>query len=145
MIPMLLEKGCISIHALREEGDSGSSGQRAGAGYFYPRPPRGGRPKAIRVLATRLAISIHALREEGDDGAWGKVCVSGDISIHALREEGDQGVEQVGLCHIISIHALREEGDQVCRPWPHHLGYISIHALREEGDFFCTNFRGDFL
>ena len=34
--------------------------------YFYPRPPRGGRPiKMPRKHLTR-DISIHALREEGD-------------------------------------------------------------------------------
>ena len=78
---------------------------------FYPRPPRGGRPRPQRLRGHQRAISIHALREEGD-----KVCkvifyrlvpflstpsarratklaaiVAGDgsISIHALREEGD--------------------------------------------------------
>ncbi len=55
----------ISIHALREEGDT---------------PPVGGRAAA--------KISIHALREEGDrDGS--NHCSGGLISIHALREEGD--------------------------------------------------------
>ena len=34
----------ISIHALREEGDSGSGGASARRRNFYPRPPRGGRP-----------------------------------------------------------------------------------------------------
>ena len=34
--------------------------------YFYPRPPRGGRPAVGQVLAAQWAISIHALREEGD-------------------------------------------------------------------------------
>ena len=33
----------ISIHALREEGDNDSPAEGAGTGYFYPRPPRGGR------------------------------------------------------------------------------------------------------
>ncbi len=33
----------ISIHALREEGDSVSSATRMRSWYFYPRPPRGGR------------------------------------------------------------------------------------------------------
>ena len=79
----------ISIHALREEGDvdvvrcaefhgqflSTPSARRAtilsrGGGctvaYFYPRPPRGGRRRAGRVLLLHLPISIHALREEGD-------------------------------------------------------------------------------
>ena len=35
----------ISIHALREEGDPAASFGRCGASHFYPRPPRGGRPK----------------------------------------------------------------------------------------------------
>ena len=34
----------ISIHALREEGDLMQSRSIAGLPYFYPRPPRGGRP-----------------------------------------------------------------------------------------------------
>ena len=35
-------------------------------GYFYPRPPRGGRPSAARDMGDSMEISIHALREEGD-------------------------------------------------------------------------------
>ena len=57
----------ISIHALREEGDS--------------------LPVSLPQLNVR--ISIHALREEGDPDAsliLGRVIA---ISIHALREEGD--------------------------------------------------------
>ena len=34
----------ISIHALREEGDVPLPPLRQGIRYFYPRPPRGGRP-----------------------------------------------------------------------------------------------------
>ena len=34
----------ISIHALREEGDARRRCARSGSNYFYPRPPRGGRP-----------------------------------------------------------------------------------------------------
>ena len=33
---------------------------------FYPRPPRGGRPRPRIVFAHESLISIHALREEGD-------------------------------------------------------------------------------
>ena len=36
----------ISIHALREEGDPARPGAAAAMPYFYPRPPRGGRPRA---------------------------------------------------------------------------------------------------
>ena len=79
----------ISIHALREEGDYASrslslsvilflstpSARRATSSrkqaawfrnYFYPRPPRGGRPPLWRSLRASAKISIHALREEGD-------------------------------------------------------------------------------
>ena len=34
----------ISIHALREEGDVKAIKGDKVIGYFYPRPPRGGRP-----------------------------------------------------------------------------------------------------
>ena len=57
---------CISIHALREEGDRGG-GQTKGGGR----------------------ISIHALREEGDPMRVPPAFVALAISIHALREEGD--------------------------------------------------------
>ena len=81
--------GLISIHALREEGDSPPpiktaitsrflstpSARRAtprrlsarpGSLYFYPRPPRGGRPGDCTRDLRAVQISIHALREEGD-------------------------------------------------------------------------------
>ena len=80
--------GSISIHALREEGDSSTDFRWRRCSYFYPRPPRGGRrslmvtmPFLMRFLSTPSArrathigfiagiydgISIHALREEGD-------------------------------------------------------------------------------
>ncbi len=57
---------------------------------FYPRPPRGGRPKQAVPLCLRLTISIHALREEGDIISIDNNIDSADISIHALREEGDR-------------------------------------------------------
>ena len=33
---------------------------------FYPRPPRGGRHRALDSMMDKWDISIHALREEGD-------------------------------------------------------------------------------
>ena len=101
----------ISIHALREEGDTSKRRRRRTPCNFYPRPPRGGRhikkaqvpdnvqflstPSARRattqeqVFLTRSKISIHALREEGDAAASAKTAAEAKISIHALREEGD--------------------------------------------------------
>ena len=40
----------ISIHALREEGDSKNSSPSPGTANFYPRPPRGGRRTASRCF-----------------------------------------------------------------------------------------------
>ena len=39
----------ISIHALREEGDAGAAYSATTTAYFYPRPPRGGRPEGCHV------------------------------------------------------------------------------------------------
>ena len=101
----------ISIHALREEGDS-----------------------TLPCATLPKCISIHALREEGD-GFWRAGLLlakqflstpsarratwrllwhnlSMTISIHALREEGDYNDVLVESAANISIHALREEGDE---------------------------------
>ena len=56
----------ISIHALREEGDEPLKIAFVCAINFYPRPPRGGRPTQAARFIVVGGISIHALREEGD-------------------------------------------------------------------------------
>ena len=56
----------ISIHALREEGDFLLVNTKIHFFYFYPRPPRGGRPALCGPHFRISSISIHALREEGD-------------------------------------------------------------------------------
>ena len=124
---------CISIHALREEGDgsdlhqstlvglflSTPSARRATsdgrcpsvpARNFYPRPPRGGRPTATvgetdsyEFLSTPSARRATHLRRCAEDAL--------KISIHALREEGDVFPPAGAFVQKISIHALREEGD----------------------------------
>ena len=58
--------GCISIHALREEGDYTVKGDMTFKVDFYPRPPRGGRRAMLLRRSCGTTISIHALREEGD-------------------------------------------------------------------------------
>ena len=80
---------CISIHALREEGDR----------------------EACPYCHTRL-ISIHALREEGDHFfASSKIPVGRFLSTPSARRATVHR-EVPGLVAGISIHALREEGDQ---------------------------------
>ena len=102
---------CISIHALREEGDfdlskismmdmiflSTPSARRATflkyrlihqLYHFYPRPPRGGRRTlAVANLAVHIFLSTPSARRA--TGKPTRPAASADISIHALREEGD--------------------------------------------------------
>ena len=109
----------ISIHAPREGGDPAASHQPTPTAafqstppargattsvdrsssrrvYFNPRPPRGGRPEQIAVIAKVAKISIHAPREGGDlvlrRGKPGVV-----ISIHAPREGGDYNLQMQNL------------------------------------------------
>ena len=126
----------ISIHALREEGDSGAlsfswalflflstpSARRAtsppismaySSEYFYPRPPRGGRPirqglaghaKAFLSTPSARRATINIMKFEQ----------SLNISIHALREEGD---------HIIQ-HSTKRAGQ-----------FLSTPSVRRATDF----------
>ena len=99
----------ISIHALREEGDplccpadsccrsflSTPSARRAtcsfavcfqGHDYFYPRPPRGGRPNVWSNYNEYDQISIHALREEGDKSPF--ACMNGFCNFYPRPPRG---------------------------------------------------------
>ena len=53
----------ISIHALREEGDAQRPGRPQMPYYFYPRPPRGGRPRAfVPASTTKIFLSTPSVR-----------------------------------------------------------------------------------
>ena len=123
----------ISIHALREEGDlnrstttsccsgflSTPSARRATSvrmagglpiGYFYPRPPRGGRQRSGAVRCP-WSISIHALREEGDLTELPSPFVATHFYPRPPRGGRPTSLPNLSPDFIISIHALREEGD----------------------------------
>ena len=123
----------ISIHALREEGDAVQSRLQVQQRYFYPRPPRGGRPSRhqachdtcefLSTPSARRATYRHGAQESKGFDFYPRPPRGGRrrrtrrparprrISIHALREEGDAGVWCFRPPSWISIHALREEGD----------------------------------
>ena len=124
--------------------------------HFYPRPPRGGRPRdyhraahaglflstpsarratsGTQAFVRWLNISIHALREEGDDKILDKESDNDTISIHALREEGDAGIHGVSSASpiFLSTPSARRATTYCFRIFSPDS--ISIHALREEGD-----------
>ena len=84
-------------------------------GYFYPRPPRGGRQDDEISSGFFSGISIHALREEGDQ------CKSGPagrperfLSTPSARRATYNVLNYCDQA-VISIHALREEGDSWSR------------------------------
>ena len=148
----------ISIHALREEGDSSPIFKKVAILNFYPRPPRGGRRGVCAGIVAPELISIHALREEGDQ-VFGPLFLLFGISIHALREEGDRfTVRPVKVSGVfLSTPSARratkntvkgsQRGRFLSTPSARRATsksgisaanvQISIHALREEGDHPC--------
>ena len=101
----------ISIHALREEGDSAARIQECRRSHFYPRPPRGGRHDGVlrpagsdQFLSTpsaRRATLIGQLRQ-GEEFEF--------LSTPSARRATPEKLT-VKDSYTISIHALREEGD----------------------------------
>ena len=70
--------------------------------YFYPRPPRGGRPESERAKAAEEEfLSTPSARRATRRPAH--VQIGFAISIHALREEGDSknGEKHLRFCFII--------------------------------------------
>ena len=128
----------ISIHALREEGDTVSPSEIIVDKEISIHALReeGDPPKL--PFSHRPAISIHALREEGDVDCIHFLPVD-DISIHALREEGDLGAQ---LLHILAHDFYPRPprgGRRICHQIGSLIYVISIHALREEGDALYNN------
>ena len=91
----------ISIHALREEGDTVSA-DSVDLGEKFLSTPSARRATCGMPYGTQPeTISIHALREEGDRCAPVLSRELAHISIHALREEGDvcQSLERMVQRH----------------------------------------------
>ena len=143
---------------------SRASGGRA---YFYPRPPRGGRPQCISGQPeTRRFLSTPSARRATTDAGGStetglflstpsaRRATSGtavllheapDISIHALREEGDRAAAAVSTHGGNFYPRPPRGGRQGRKPEPHPSQRISIHALREEGDGLYIAFKYNIL
>ena len=104
----------ISIHALREEGDSGS--------FRMPYPTG--------------TISIHALREEGDGTTsstlWARFRF---LSTPSVRRATRIVFSIFRLILFLSTPSVRRATLRKAVAVQQY--YISIHALREEGDSFA--------
>ena len=130
--------------------------QTCSSSYFYPRPPRGGRPAGPVVFHHTSIISIHALREEGDREAGtvepltyqflstpsarratgGRAAPAKILRNFYPRPPrgGRRAVTFITAAEVLFLStpsARRATGKE--RPLS-RLPSISIHALREEGD-----------
>ena len=129
--------------------------------YFYPRPPRGGRPVFVSTDGTahpdfyprpprggRPIHADHVLNQMQDfyprPPRGGRLRRDADrdgqqvISIHALREEGDPIImfSFRGVVEFLSTPSARRATTDTGLNLTHDV--ISIHALREEGDIGDT-------
>ena len=123
----------ISIHALREEGDSRTSRSTSQKRNFYPRPPRGGRrTSSLSSSATSEFLSTPSARRAT---IYFPRFHYTTFNFYPRPPRGGRRCCPESRCgwKQISIHALREEGDRP-RSFPKKVYSISIHALREEGD-----------
>ena len=123
----------ISIHALREEGDGSQYSPLGSVRYFYPRPPRGGRLDSGLLIPFYVDISIHALREEGD---WASVQLFPQgWNFYPRPPRGGRPLSGSLLSAISQFlstpSARRATAIHSCDSVG---AVISIHALREEGD-----------
>ena len=103
------------------------------AQYFYPRPPRGGRPASAPLRARMpLFLSTPSARR-ATSPACTRAVVYANFYPRPPRGGRHSDPEGQHVHYAISIHALREEGDR-CEDRGRAGVHISIHALREEGD-----------
>ena len=160
----------ISIHALREEGDSlrrraalrvneflsTPSARRATVSHiprintgsnFYPRPPRGGRHDANCVINSKNFYFYPRPPRGGRPSAATKR--SGATDFYPRPPRGGRRVAQNGGSDAgkISIHALREEGDCSSKRKPSQSSNFYPRPPRggRRGSITGLNFNDEFL
>ena len=101
----------ISIHALREEGDYNPFVHTCFFGYFYPRPPRGGRLVEFCQLHQPVVFLSTPSARRATRNSYMFTRFLRDFYPRPPRGGRPEGVTREYFVHIISIHALREEGD----------------------------------
>ena len=146
---------CISIHALREEGDSTVSTANTPQSNFYPRPPRGGRhssppmiftstmdfyprpPRGGRRRRQRLPRGSPYFYPRPPRGGRPRVLfLFGAMSNFYPRPPrgGRRTARQTLLLCTAFLSTPSARRATKRRPPPSVPEWISIHALREEGD-----------
>ena len=75
----------ISIHALREEGDTGKEHTIQQQHIFLSTPSARRATEYVPGMVRATGISIHALREEGDSKNRDKISIFKQIIQHSAR------------------------------------------------------------
>ena len=128
----------ISIHALREEGDSFRLTKTGKVVHFYPRPPRGGRRIRSGALnASNIFLSTPSARRatshfRGSGSSGGNFYPRPPRG--GRRLPADTAVSST--IFLSTPSARRATHPIYSSP---HTDHISIHALREEGDRMNTS------
>ena len=127
----------ISIHALREEGDGTRRPMVPKPSNFYPRPPRGGRPKATEAAEAKEYFYPRPPRG-GRRTTPRYSNITKNFYPRPPRGGRPSPADAKGAGKIfLSTPSARRATPQVTAPaggWA-----ISIHALREEGDRHTPN------
>ena len=123
----------ISIHALREEGDYNPFVHTCFFGYFYPRPPRGGRLVEFCQLHQPVVFLSTPSARRATRNSYMFTRFLRDFYPRPPRG-GRQDSETNGfrIIKFLSTPSARRATTRPPRPRRWHS--ISIHALREEGD-----------
>ena len=133
-LTVAIHGGDISIHVPRVGDDRSAVWCRPRCQYFYPRPPRGGRPRSSSVSPVSPAFLSTS-------PAWGTtLCGDGacETVSHFYPRPPRGGRAKASAarsgCHCISIHVPRVGDDP--RPSRKRRGraYISIHVPRVGDD-----------
>ena len=146
----------ISIHALREEGDTNNLRLNFEIRYFYPRPPRGGRPprKKWPLWASRFLSTPSARRATPAVSSGPLSCMKFLSTPSARRATERFNAQRFGICdfyprpprggRLAAAPITNKKNKFLSTPsarratrpclWHPVRPAISIHALREEGD-----------
>ena len=123
----------ISIHALREEGDSRATTIRCALPYFYPRPPRGGRRSPWKSLT--FPRYFYPRPPRGGRRAAAEIESRAPNYFYPRPPRGgrpEKYRDTQAIIEFLSTPSARRA--TLCLPLLRGEQGISIHALREEGD-----------
>ena len=124
----------ISIHALREEGDTKLTAKRATNTTFQSTPSARRATYSLAPFFCLLSISIHALREEGDLHYTSHYSSNFAFQSTPSARRATFGYQEAWAEYRIFQSTPSARRATAMETATAKVQEISIHALREEGD-----------